>query len=281
MPAPVVGDAGPGAGERRYSLAEAGRLLGLPRRLLEGLIDAGFVHPRAGARGRRELTFQDLVVLRAAQGLTATRLPAPRIARTLAKLRKQLPDVAPGRLRVEAVGQTIVVREDDARWQADTGQYLLAFDVATDRGQVRFIEARHAEPEVDWLARALALEDEAPADAPDAYRRAIQQDAQCSAAYANLGRLLHAGGRLADAQAIYEKGVRACAADATLLFNLAVLLEDRGDLAGAAARYRETLAADPRFADAHCNLGLLCERMGDARGALRHLHAYRQLARTS
>jgi len=269
--------------DRRYSLAEAGRLLGLSRRLLEGLIDAGFVEPVAGVRGRRELTFQDLVVLRAAQGLTATRLPAPRIARTLARLRRQLPDVPPGRLRVEAAGQSIVVREDDARWQADTGQYLLAFDVATERGEVRFIDARRASPardeNVDWLERALALEDDAPADAPDAYRRAIEQDARCSAAYANLGRLLHAGGRLDDAQAVYEKGLRECPADATLVFNLAVLLEDRGDLVAAASRYRETIALDPRFADAHCNLGLLCERLGDARGALRHLHAYRQLAR--
>ncbi len=221
-------------------------------------------------------------MLRAAQGLTATRLPAPQIARTLARLRRQLPEVPAGRLRVEAVGRSIVVREAKGRWQAESGQYLLAFEVAGERGAVRFIERKvNADHDVDWLDRALALEDETPGDAPDAYRRAIHQDECCSAAYANLGRLLHAGGRLDDAEQVYRTGALHCAADATLLFNFAVLLEDRGDLDAAAIRYRAALAADPAFADAHCNLGLLYEKLGDARGALRHLSAYRHLLQRS
>lgn len=269
----------------------------MPRRVIDGLIAAGFVVPAPGPRGHPRLNFQDLVVLRAAQGLATAALPARRIARTLARLREQLPDVPAGRLRVEAVGKTIVVREGEERWVADSGQYLLAFEVAADRGEVRFIapaftpapagapsnasqrgRPRGAANE-DWFGHALNLEERDPRAAPAAYRRAIEQDGACSGAYANLGRLLHADGRLDEAQVVYETGLAACAADATLLFNYAVLLEDRGRNEEAARRYGEALALEPDFADAHCNLGLLYEREGNDRAALRHLAAYRQLMR--
>ena len=258
--------------------------------MIDGLIAAGFVVPATGPRGHPRLNFQDLVVLRAAQGLAVAAVPARRIARTLSRLREQLPDVPPGRLRVEAVGKTIVVREGDGRWVADSGQYLLAFEVAAEQGQVRFIAAPAATDGAastaaaaatiaDWFEEALALEERDPGAAPAAYRRAIEQDASCGGAYANLGRLLHAEGRLDEAQALYEAGLRACEADATLLYNLAVLLEDRGRLDEAARRYHEALKVDPGFADAHCNLGLLYERTGNERAALRHLAAYRTLTR--
>jgi len=187
-------------------LQAASRLLGIPRSVIDGLIAAGFVVPVSGPRGHLRLSFQDLVVLRAAQGLAAAAVPARRIARTLSRLREQLPEVPPGRLRVEAVGKTIVVREGAGRWVADTGQYLLAFEVAAEQGAVRFIAAPvppadaakppRGAPESDWFDEALALEEHDPRAAPAAYRRAIEQDASCSGAYANLGRLLHAQGQL-------------------------------------------------------------------------------------
>ena len=263
----------------------ASRLLGIPRGVIDGLIAAGFVVPSAGPRGQPRLNFQDLVVLRAAQGLVVAAVPARRIARTLSRLREQLPDVPPGRLRVEALGKTIVVREDAGRWVADTGQYLLAFEVAADQGEVRFIAAPSppppSAPDADWFDEALALEERDPRAAPAAYRRAIEQDASCSGAYANLGRILHAEGRLDEAEALYEAGLRSCDADATLLFNLAVLLEDRGRNEEAARRYLDALKLAPDFADAHCNLGLLYERTGNQRAALRHLAAYRALSRSA
>ena len=276
---------------RRYTLAEASRLLRMPRRLVDALVAAGFVTAVKGARGRINVGFQDLVVLRAAQNLVAARLPAARIARTLASLRRKLPEVPPSRLRIEAVGRSIVVREHEGRFVADSGQYLLAFDVAAEHGEVRFI-GRASEPpsaagddasggataSADWLERAAALEEVDPPAAVAAYREAVRADPASATAYANLGRLLHAQGQLDDAAAVYETARRQAREDATLLFNYAVLLEDFNRLDEAAARYRDALALDPQFADAHCNLGLLYERLGEAQGALRHLRTYRQLA---
>jgi tetratricopeptide (TPR) repeat protein len=219
-------------------------------------------------------------VLRAAQNLVAAHLPAARIARTLANLRRQLPDVPPSRLRVEAVGRSIVVREPEGRYVADTGQYLLAFDVAAEHGEVRFIgRADETVDAADWIARAGALEDHDPEGAVAAYRQAIEADHANAAAYANLGRLLHTLGRHDEAMAVYESGLRQARTDPTLLFNFGVLLEDRERLADAVQCYRGALRLDPAFADAHCNLGLLYERLGEPQGALRHLRTYRLLAR--
>jgi tetratricopeptide (TPR) repeat protein len=265
---------------RRYSLAEASRLLRMPRRLIDALVAAGFVATGRGRAGRPDLGFQDLVVLRAAQNLVAAHLPAPRIARTLANLRRQLPDVPPSRLRVEAMGRSIVVREPTGRYVADSGQYLLAFDVAAEHGEVRFIgRADDVTEAADWIERAGALEEHDANGAVAAYRRAIETDATDPAGYANLGRLLHALGRHDEAVAVYESGLRQARADATLLFNFGVLLEDRERLADAVQCYRGALRLDPEFADAHCNLGLLYERLGEPKGALRHLRTYRLLAR--
>jgi hypothetical protein len=64
-----------------YSLRDIGRLLGLSRSVVYGLIEAGFVSPARGPRREYRFSFQDLVVLRAAQALTAASIPPARIRR--------------------------------------------------------------------------------------------------------------------------------------------------------------------------------------------------------
>ena len=91
-----------------YSLREVGRLLGLSRSVICGLIDAGFVSPSRGRRREYRFSFQDLVVLRAARALVEARLPTTRILRSLRRLRTQIPQQIPmSGLRVEAVGDAI------------------------------------------------------------------------------------------------------------------------------------------------------------------------------
>jgi hypothetical protein len=66
-----------------YSLREVGKLLGLSRSILGRLIDAGFVSPTRGRRREYRFSFRDLVLLRAAQGLTEAKIPSSRILRSL------------------------------------------------------------------------------------------------------------------------------------------------------------------------------------------------------
>src|SRR5437762_12260191 len=212
-----------------YSLRDVGKLLGLPRSVVNGLIEAGFVTPARGRRREYRFTFHDLVLLRAAQGLAEAKIPSARILRSLRRLRTQLPDEIPmAGLRIGAVGDAVVVSQGDAQWRPDNGQYVFQFQVASPGGRLAFFgpaQVVSQVPDTPWLERGSALEAAQPEKACDAYRRALQDDPKHLDAYVNLGRLLHELGHLSEAQAVYRDGLDRCGADATLLFNLAVLQE--------------------------------------------------------
>lgn len=265
-----------------YSLRQVGKLLGLSRSVVNGLIEAGFVVPSRGRRREYRFSFHDLVLLRAAQSLADAKIPSARILRSLRRLRTQLPEQVPmAGLRIEAVGDAVVVSEGDAQWRADNGQYVFQFQVASPGGRLAFFgpaRALEAEPDPHWFERALALESEQPAKACDAYWRAIQSDARHLDAYVNLGRLLHERGKLQEAEAVYREALDHCGPDATLLYNLAVLQEDLRQPREAIASYRAAVHADPDLADAHFNLARLCEANGLKREALRHWSAFRKLS---
>jgi len=282
--------------EQAYSLSEVGKLLGLSRSIVTGLIDAGFVSPARGRRKEYRFTFQDLVMLRAARGLTEAGLSSTRILRALRRLKSQLPDEVPrAGLRIEAAGDTVVVSEGDQQWQPEDGQYVLGFSVesSTRRG-VSFIDQPGSDsapsssggdssppPSLsgdEWFQRAMSLEDVDPEASCDAYRRAIAADPAYGPAYTNLGRMLHQQGQLREAESVYRLGLARCGPDSVSLFNLGVLLEDSNRSTEAAGLYRKALEASPDMADAHYNLALLCEAKGMRREALRHLSAYRKFS---
>lgn len=264
-----------------YSLREVGKLLGLSRSILGRLIDAGFVSPTRGSRREYRFSFRDLVLLRAAQGLTEANIPSSRILRSLRRLRSQLPQQVPlDGLRIEAVGDAVVVSEGQKQWRPDDGQYVMQFQVAAPDGRLAFFDAAEAAPppiEESWFERGLLLERTSAEQACEAYRRALDADPAHCGACVNLGRLLHELGRMREAEDAYAKGLAACGPDGTLLFNLGVLLEDMDRSDDAAAAYRAALAVTPDLADAHFNLARLCEARGLRQDAVRHLSAFRKL----
>ena len=142
-----------------YSLRDVGKLLGLSRTVVCGLIDAGFVTPTRGRRREYRFSFPDLVVMRAAQGLSEAKIPAARILRSLRRLRAQLPQEMPlAGLRIEAVGDAVVVSEGETQWQPDDGQYVLQFKVASPEGRLAFFNAAQpddATADAQWFERAL------------------------------------------------------------------------------------------------------------------------------
>ena len=264
-----------------YSLREVTKLLGLPRAVVSGLIAAGFVAPSRGPRREFRFTFQDLVVLRTAQGLSEARIPPMRILRSLRSLRAKLPDEMPlAGLRIAAVGDSVVVSEGSTQWRPDDGQYLLQFEVASSGGQLAFFGAhsRNAAANQDWFERGQALEATDPVAACDAYCKVLDRTPDHRDAYVNLGRLMHERGKLAEAALVYRQGLDHCGADATLLFNLAVLEEDLKEPEAAIRNYRAALDLAPDLADAHYNLARLCEAKGMNRDALRHWNAFRKLS---
>jgi tetratricopeptide (TPR) repeat protein len=266
-----------------FGVRDVERLLGISRSTIQGLVRAGFVAPKRGARGEQSFSFQDLILLRTARALSEAKVPARRITRSLKALRRRLPESVPlSGLRISAVGDRVVVAEGRGRWQADSGQYLLDLDVSVARGElvVRARDAVNGKAGAEqWFSRGAALERASGERARAAYERALALDPDHLAARINLGRLLHEAGRLVDAERVYRDGVARGLEDSLLLFNLGVLLEDLRRRGEAIAAYEAALRADPRFADCHYNLALAYEAAGNARAAIRHMGEYRKLAR--
>ncbi|MBV8030622.1 MAG: tetratricopeptide repeat protein [Betaproteobacteria bacterium] len=264
-----------------YGVAEVEKLLGLPRATVRALVQAGFVAPTRGPRNAWRFSFQDLIVLRTAQALSAANVPAKRIARSIRELRRQLPEAMPlSGIRIAAVADRVVVREGAATWQADTGQYLLAFEGDPANGSLAVMERKPAEPRVgadEWFDRGASIEEQDVQAAEHCYREAIRADGSHADAYLNLGSLLHDAGRLAEAERTYREGMKACRDAALLHYNLAVLLEDLGRKEEALEIYRGALRRDARLADCHYNLALLCDQLGRGREAIRHMAQYRRL----
>jgi len=256
-----------------YGVSDVEKLLRLPRRTIRALVAAGFIAPARAGRSLR-FSFQDLIVLRTAQALASANVPQRRIVRALGTLRARLPESMPlSGLSIGAVADQVVVREGDARWNAQTGQYLLAFEVDGARGALRAIESPHhgdCEP-TEVIA-------DADVDAAlVAYDRAIAANPTRADARINKGRLLHELGRLDDAARAYLDALESGVNDALLHYNLGVLFDDMERKREAIASYEAALALDPALADAHYNLALLHEELQHPREALRHMAQYRRL----
>ncbi len=274
---------------RRLSTLEVSRILDMREARVRDLVRAGLVQPVRRGRGYA-FSFQDLVVLRAAQELLARHVPAARVRRALAALAAKLPE---GRslsgLRVFADGREVAVRDGSATWQPATGQIVLDFAVddlvrrVEGLGRARDGEAAETRPANDAararaaFERALDLEDEDPEAARDAYRQALALDPSLVDACVNLGRLAHEAGDTREAARLYHLALERSPEDAIVHFNLALVLEDQRAPERALAHYQRALSIDPDFADAHFNLAGLCEQLGREAQALRHYHAYKKL----
>jgi tetratricopeptide (TPR) repeat protein len=272
-----------------YGTREVASMLGLSAGQVRSWVRSGFLNPDRDMRGRLRFSFEDLVLLRAAQGLLAARIGPRQVRRALRRIREQLPHGRPlAGLRFAAEGGHVVVGDGVAKWKPESGQGLLDFGVAELARKVApmakraFREAKRDAERLtaeDWYAWGCELESAAPAEAQEAYLRALQLDSLHADAHVNLGRLLHDAGDPEAARDHYLRALEARPEDSTAAFNLGVALEDLGRLAAALAAYERAVSADPANTDAHFNAANLADRMGQPADALRHWSAYRKLSR--
>ncbi|WOD14420.1 hypothetical protein RW095_02770 [Paraburkholderia kirstenboschensis] len=122
-------------------MREVQSLLGVSRRAVRMLIDAGFARPSNGARNNLRFSFRDVVLLRTALKLRGSRIPPRRILRALSRIKDQLPDSAPlSGVRITAVGDAVAVISGESQWDAVSGQLLLDFEIADVKGEVTFLD---------------------------------------------------------------------------------------------------------------------------------------------
>lgn len=269
-------------------------MIGVSAGRLRAYLRAGVLSPEKGTRGELRFSFQDLLLLRKAEGLVSPRIPPHRVRRALKKLRERLTEEQPlTGVSLSADGPQVVVHERGARWQAESGQVLLAFDrqdAAPDEVPLVVFPTKVAAgerpggdvvpPTVEEIYELACDLDEAdPERAESSYRQVITQAPQHADAHINLGRILHERGDLTAAEEHYRCAISIRPHDPTATFNLGVVLEDGGHHADALEAYRSAIAADERNADAHYNAARLYDLLGDYSSALRHLRICRDLAR--
>ncbi len=254
-----------------YSVVEVARLLGQQPAVTRELINSVFEGPRD------VLSFQDLVLVRAARELAERKVPKAKLTEALNRVREELPTDEPlSSVTMQKVGKELVVNAGATKWNAASGQQLLDLGRAP-RGAtwLRPVPTRDADA---LFASAVQMEATEDPGALEAYAEAVAADPHHADAHVNLGRMLHLQGRLHEAEAHYVAAMVSRPTDATACFNLAVVLDDFGRIDEAIARYRETLELDPNVVDAYFNLSRLYEKTGEKVAAIRNLKDYRRLS---
>src|SRR3989442_1761148 len=230
---------------------------------------------------------QVIDLIRRGRGLLARKVPARKIGRVLESLRRQIGNRPLPRLSVYADGERVVAWDGESRWQPESGQFLFNFEAGQVVQRARRIaqlpapEPRTKLPRLsadEWCDLGVELEDGSPLEARAAYHHALDLNPAQVIARINLGRLLHAEGKLEGAESHYREALRHEPGNALAWYNLGVLLEDHGRPDQALPCYEHAVRAAPSLADAHCHLALLSERGGRKQAAVRHCAIFRRLA---
>jgi len=280
---------GHGAAAQGFGTRQVARIVGIPPRRVRRCVGAGLLRPDRDRRGRLRFDFRDLVQLRFVGGLLEKGVPLQRIAELLRSLKLQVGDRPLSCLHVDVDGRRVVARDGSRRWHPEGGQLLFDFHGAGGRGRgatqlVRLPVAQtsgggQGVSADDWCDLGLEIEEDAPSDAREAYRRAIDLEPEHVAAHLHLGRLLEDEGDAAAAEHHYRIAIAADPDNPHAWFQLGALLE-RGSLSAEAIYcYERTIQADSQFADGHYHLALLYDRGGCQRDAARHLAIFRRLIR--
>ena len=267
-----------------FSTRQVAEASGLPTSKILSWTRAGLLSPQRAPGGAYVFSFQDVVLLRSARDLLQADVPTRKVQSALEALRHQLPSGRPlSAVHISAVGDRILVRDEERVWEPDSGQMQLDFAAPTPdteepgpRGFAQQVDGTGTSAD-DLYNTALDLEGAEPESAMAAYRSALAGEPDHADAHLNLGRLLHEGGALEEAEAHYRAAAVADPEGARARFNLGVVLEDLERPDDALAAYRQALRLDERLAPAHFNLSRLCEARGDEAEALAHLAAYKRL----
>ena len=281
-----------------YRTREVAELVGIKPRSIRHFVERRILIPARGPGGEYRFSFRDLVLLRTAKGLLDADVSSRKALAALAKLlAKSLPGSLPGSketvdamdgkaltsMRIFADGDSVVVREDDALWDAETGQGRFAFADAGS-GEVRRLAARDERDEDstadfdsdDWYNLGLDFEEVEPTRAPAAYRRAIALNPENADAHVNLGRLFQVRGDLKRAKRHYERASAAVPAHQLAFYNLGTVFDELDELDSALDYYRRA----PNVPDAHYNQARIFEMRGDQLALARHMREYKALMRS-
>ncbi len=276
-----------------YGVREVAGLFALAEHRLRYWSQTGFIVPSLRREGRGLYSFRDLVAIKVAKALVDDGVSLRKIRRSLALLRANLPgvDTSLARLRVRCDDDRVVVDEGERTFEADSGQLVLDFSIASLREQVASVVALPRRDPADegprtahdWFRQGCEIDQEragAPADlaglaaARHAYETALGLEPGLAAAWTNLGGLLAEIGDLEGAREHFEQALRCDPDQVEALCNLAELAMRDGDHESAITTYRHVLRTTPDWIEAHYGLARALLAVGGKLQALAHLERF-------
>lgn len=271
---------------KRFSTRDAARILGVTEDQIRTYARLGEIVPLRGAGGRLEFQFQHLLLLKTTKGLLEAGVPARRLRRIWSSLRRQLAtDLPPTSITIYADGDRAIAWDGNARWQPDSGQFLLNFDVsevaelaggalpvepaaigAAAEAEITARSAIESVPETILSRPSRSVGSVTILEAPDSSPFTAEQ-------WFHLGCELESRSSV-EARQAYLQAIELDPNFADAHLNLGRLEHERGELGKAEAHYREAVRCVPDDPTSHFNLGVLLEDRGRAEEAI---HAYRRV----
>lgn len=256
----------------RFTQSEVSRIVGVEPGRLRYWQKLRLISPQA-RWGERFYNFGDLVTLRSIKAITERRIPAQRVRRAVALMRRIGEDgYSIGELQLFASGRTIAAISPGPMSRAIeplTGQFLLPFHAFSSAQKIRAMDSRTVE---ELFEHAIARESD-PGGIEDAiriYQRVIATRPEWLEPHINLGCLSYQVGRLEEACESFRKALDIFPDHAIAHFNLGCALDELGDLDGAAVHLARAVQLVPDHADAHFNLASVYEKSGQKQLALEH-----------
>ena len=265
-----------------YSTQQVADLIGIKPDRIRHYVRRKLLRPARSERGHYRFSFQDVVLLRTAKGMTDAAISIRQTNRALAKLQTDLKSVSSlSSVRIYAHGNAVVVREDDNVWEVESGQMTIDFGIqalAADVAQLASDSAGRGKPPEqldsdEWYNLGLDLEEVDPEQAPHAYKQAVRLDPENADAHVNLGRLYQLAGDLRLAKHHYEQALAVRVDHELANYNLGTIFDELEQRERAADFYQRA----PAVPDAHYNLARIRELEGDELNAKRHLRQYQRL----
>lgn len=279
---------------KHYSTRETAQILDATEAQVRNYARLGRIDAQRGEDGGLEFTFQQLLLLKTTKGLLDAGVPPKRMRTLWASLRRQLSDDIPlTSITIFADGDRAVAWDGNARWQPDSGQFLLeldANDLATRAGEsTRAGDDPAALEESEESPAAEIQGDPAPqVRGPRSSPKLVPEGCGASksrrgAAVAEPSHLTaeqwfhigceHEGDSPLEARAAYHQALDLDFDFGEAHLNLGRLYHEAGEHGKAEVHYREAVRCSPDDATSHFNLGVLLEDLGRRDEAM---HAYRQ-----
>ncbi|MBI80230.1 MAG: tetratricopeptide repeat protein [Pseudomonadota bacterium] len=269
-----------------YSTQEVADLLGENPNKIRAYAKACLPNIKKNSSGHYRFSFQDLVLLKAANNLFMSNAKSNKIWKSLRSLRNHLPHDRPlSSIRVAAHGDKIIVSETNKSWEVDSGQTIMNFlvkDIEKIAGPSLYASIDKylgkANTADEWFSLALEFDQVGgQQDACLAYREALKINSSHTSSLINLGRILHKEKNYDEAEQLYSEALSVDPENSIAAFNLGVIFEDKGYPKDAIQAYKISIDIKPDMIDAHYNLALLYKKLGDEKSSLKHFSTFQNL----